>query len=275
MSQPQIIQQTTFSVAVNGYARNGYHVADEEIDWDAIITEDDTPVENYDTEQHYALLETTPYAFWSHSVYGKQFIVASDVGIFYEPKTPPIVPDVFLSLGLTKPPAEKRKQHKRYRSYFVWEVHKVPEVVIEIVSNNEGGEDTSKKRKYAELGILYYAIFDPFHELSEETLRFFRLQDGEYVETKDTWMPEVELGLTLWCGRYQEVDTEWLRWSDHNGIPIPTGEELAAQERNRAEQERNRAEQEYDRAEQERNRAERLAAKLLQLGLSADDLKNL
>ncbi|MEZ4866791.1 MAG: Uma2 family endonuclease [Caldilineaceae bacterium] len=127
-------------------------------------------------------------------------------------------------------------------------------MVIEIVSNDDGGEDTTKKAKYAELGILYYAIFDPYHELTKETFRFFRLVDGEYIETKDTWMPEVELGLTLWQGRYQEVETTWLRWCDQDGNLIPTGEELA---------------------EQERARAERLAAKLLELGLSADEVDNL
>lgn len=275
MSKITVVDHAFPLIATNGYTTNGYHVAEEEIDWDAIKIEDDTPVENYDTEQHYVLLENVPYDSWSHSVYGKQFIVATDVGIFYEPKTPPIVPDIFLSLGVTKPPRELRAQHKRYRSYFVWEVHKVPEVVIEIVSNDEGGEDTTKMVKYAELGILYYAILDPYHELSNETLRFFRLQNGKYSETKETWMPEVELGLRLWQGRFQEMENDWLRWCDRDGNLIPTGDEKAEQERSRAEQEYSRAEQEHSRAEQEHSRAERLAAKLLELGLSADELDKL
>ena len=75
----------------------------ENIDWDSIVTEDDTPVENYTTEQHYPLLTTTLYDSWSHSIHGKKFIVVADVGVFSAPSRPPIVPDVFLSLGLLRP----------------------------------------------------------------------------------------------------------------------------------------------------------------------------
>ncbi|MEZ4866790.1 MAG: hypothetical protein R3C14_36050 [Caldilineaceae bacterium] len=103
MSQTQSVVPPKSVNTLNGHTANGYHVAEEEIDWDAIKIEDDTPVENYDTEQHFILLESTPYTSWRHSRYGKQFIVATDVGIFYEPKTPPVVPDIFLSLGVAKP----------------------------------------------------------------------------------------------------------------------------------------------------------------------------
>jgi hypothetical protein len=174
---------------------------------------------------------------------------------------------------------------KRSRSYFVWEVGKAPEVVIEIVSNQEGEEEGAKKEKDAEPGILYYALFDPLHELSEHTLRLYKLEDGHYVERSDFWMPEVHLGLTLWRGRHQEIEGEWLRWCDEEGRVIPTGKELAEQarqcveqeqqrtrqERWRAEQERLRAEQAQQRARQEQQRAERLAARLRELGIEPDE----
>jgi hypothetical protein len=259
------------------------------IDWNAIVTEDDTPVDNYTTEEHGGLMTDTLYDSFSHPVYGKQFIVAADVGIFYTPHDPPIVPDIFLSLGLNKP---QDRRHKRSRSYFIWEVGKAPEVVIEIVSNQEGEEEGAKKEKYAELGILYYAVFDPLHELSEQTLRLYKLEHGVYVEMSDFWMPEVHLGLTLWRGRHQELEGEWLRWCDQEGRVIPTGKELAEQERLRveqeqqrtqlerwraeqerlrAEQEQQRARQEHQRAEQEHQRAERLAARLRELGIEPDE----
>jgi Uma2 family endonuclease len=226
----------------------------EEIDWDAIVTEDDTPVENFTTEQHGGLLTDTLYDSYIHPVHGKRFIVAADVGIFYAPHEQPIVPDVFLSLGLNKP-ADRRP--KRNRSYFVWEVGKMPEVVIEIVSNQEGEEEGEKKAKYAELGILYYAVFDPLHELSDQTLRLYKLDHDVYVEMSDYWMPEVQLGLIVWRGRHQEIEGEWLRWCDQNGRVIPTGKE--------------RAEQEQQRAEQEQQRAERLASQLRALGIDPDE----
>ncbi|MDQ3250535.1 MAG: Uma2 family endonuclease, partial [Chloroflexota bacterium] len=192
-----------------------------------------------------------------HATYGKQFIVAADVGLFSAPTSPPIVPDFFLSLGVRVP---EDRRPKRNRSYFIWEVGKPPEVVIEIVSNQEGQEAGTKLVKYAELGILYYAIFDPLYELSQATLRLFRLQDDHYVETSELWMPEVELGLTVWQGRHRDSTGPWLRWCDRNGNVIPTGAEGLQAERQRAEQ--------------ERQRADRLAARLRQLGLEEDQVNS-
>jgi Uma2 family endonuclease len=256
--------------------------AEDEIDWDSIITEDDTPVDNYVTERDYTLLTVPLDDNFVHSIHGKRFIVASDVGIFTEPKEPPIVPDVFLSLGLQ---VSSDQSHKRSRSYFMWITGKPPEVVIEIVSNEEGGEDTTKLARYAHMGVKYYAIHDPHRDLSDVALRFFVLRDGRYVETTNTWMPEVELGLTLWVGEYRGMEREWLRWCDRHGQVIPTAAELFAQERVRseraleqveterlrAEEERLRAEEASRRAEEEWLRAERLAERLRQLGLSDVD----
>ncbi|MEZ4866554.1 MAG: Uma2 family endonuclease [Caldilineaceae bacterium] len=241
---------------------NGHATKTDAINWDAIITEDDTPVDNYTTEQHIGLMTDTLYNSWAHSVCGKDFIVAADVGIFSAPDESPIVPDFFLSLDVTIP---SDRRPKRNRSYFVWEVGKVPEVVIEIVSNQEGEEEGRKKRRYADLGIRYYAVFDPLHELSDETLRLYQLRNDHYQEMDDYWMPEVELGLSLWQGEHQGINSQWLRWCDQQGEPIPTGQERAQQERQRAEQERQRA-------EQERQRAARLAAKLRELGIEDDEL---
>jgi Uma2 family endonuclease len=237
------------------------------IDWEAIITEDDAPVDNYVTEQHLGLLTDTLYDSWSHSRHGKAFIVAADVGLFFSPTAPPVVPDVFLSLGVRKP---ADRTHKRNRSYFVWEVGKPPEVVIEIVSNQEGDEDGRKLASYARLGIQYYAIFDPLY-LSDEVLRLFVLRNRRYVEQAGRWMPEVELGLTIWEGRHQGTEGIWLRWCDQNGAPVPTAGEQVEQQRRRAEEERRRAEEEHRRAEGERIRADKLAAKLRALGIEEDD----
>lgn len=249
--------------------------AEDEVDWDAIITEDQAPVDNYVTEHDYTFLTVPLNDNFVHSIHGKRFIIVSDVGIFPAPKEPPIVPDVFLSLGLQISPDQS---HKRNRSYFMWLTGKPPEVVIEIVSNQEGGEDTTKLARYARLGMKYYAIYDPLHELSDVTLRFFVLRDRRYVEVAQTWMPDVELGLTLWQGEYRGLEGEWLRWCDRYGEVIPTAAELFSRERVRSERaleqaefERERAEAERERAEAARARAERLADRLAQLGVTDVD----
>ncbi|MHC5720385.1 MAG: Uma2 family endonuclease, partial [Nostoc sp.] len=69
------------------------------------------------------------------------------------------------------------------------------------------------------------------------------------------FLAELELGLGLWQGSYQQTTGLWLRWYNAAGW-VPTRTEQAEQERQWAEQERQRAEQERHRAEQERQRAE-------------------
>lgn len=244
----------------------------DEIDWDAIIIEDDAPVDNYETEQHGGLLTDTLYDNYIHSVHGKTFIVAADVGVFSAPTEPPIVPDIFLSLGVRKAPKPRKK---RDLSYFVWDVGKPPDVAIEIVSNEEGEEDGAKLARYARLGVLYYAIYDPHQLLSDEVLRLYKLNGRRYVEVSTRWMPEIELGLAVWHGEHQGVEGAWLRWCDQTGAVIPTSAEVSNRERLRAElesrhaeEQRQRAEKEHQRAEEQHTRAERLAARLRQLGIS-------
>ena len=82
----------------------------------------------------------------------------SNVGLFFDVHRPPLVPDVLLSANVVRPADFRAKRH---RSYFTWEYGKPPDVVIEVVSNREGGEDTEKLDVYAEVGVRDYAIFDP------------------------------------------------------------------------------------------------------------------
>jgi hypothetical protein len=49
------------------------------------------------------------------------------------------------------------------------------------------------------------------------------------------WFPEIGLGLSLWQGKFEELELTWLRWVDGSRQPIPTGAERAEQERQRAE----------------------------------------
>ncbi len=45
----------------------------------------------------------------------------------------------------------------------------------------------------------------------------------------------MQLGLKLWSGEFEGRRASWLRWCDKDGVILPTGQELAAQERARAE----------------------------------------
>jgi hypothetical protein len=153
----------------------------------------------------------------------------------------------------------------------IWEFGKAPEAVVEIVSNTEGGETTDKMLKYAQIGIVYYAIYDPAQAVQSEPLRVFVLREKSYTPCNPEWLPVLGLGLTLWPGPFENWDTVWPRWCDRQGRVIPTGAECAQQERHRADQERHRADQERHRADEERYRAEQLAAQLRALGVDPDE----
>ena len=170
------------------------------------------------------------------------------------------MPDVFLRLDVRLAEDWWAKEN---RSYFFWEFGGPPDVVIEIVSNKEGGEDTRKLREYARIKVQYYVIYDPERLLSQQTLRVYELRGRAYQPVDPIWLPDAELGLTLWQGIFEDGTGEWLRWLDRAGNLIPTGAERAGQERARAEQAESRA------AEAE-SRAERLAARLRELGLTAE-----
>jgi len=238
-----------------------------------LITQDDTPVDGKYTEKGMRLLTHPLYANWKGPDGDKAFLAMANVGLFFLETKPPIVPDVMLSVRVTEPTPLKGRLV--VPAYYLWRYKKLPEVVIEVVSNKKGGEDTRKLKSYAQIGIIWYVIFDPEEILSEEVLRIYKLRDGQFQRTRKWFFPEVGLGLALWDGEFEEMRADrWLRWCDKNGKPIPTGEEIAQvdrlrakREKGRAVQEKARADQEKARADQEKGRADKLAAKLLALGL--------
>ena len=222
-------------------------------DWpniDHIITEDGAPVDNILSEKHMRLLTEPLYTSWQPD---HPFVALANVGLFYGVDIQPLVPDVLLSVNVCLPEDLRPKLN---RSYFVWKYGKPPDVVIEIVSNKKGGEDTRKLELYADVRIANYVIYDPEAYLGKEVLRVYRLQ-GTRLE-QDVVTPysfgSVGLGVTIWSGRFENTDGNWLRWTDANGILIPTGAEradAAAEQADAAAERADAAEQRADAAEEE------------------------
>ena len=215
-----------------------------------LVTEDDTPVDNLFSEKQQRLLTEPLYASWPGPGQGRPFLAMANVGLFYAVEQPPFVPDMLLSLDVCCP---AKLWPKSNRSYFMWEYGKPPDVIVEIVSNRRGGEDTDKLKGYAQIRVPYYAIFDPECMLSDEVLRVFELQRFHYQPLDDPMqLPGVGLGLQQWHGVFEDHDNTWLRWVDANGLLIATGAE--------------RAENAEQRAENAEQLAGKLAEQLRQLG---------
>jgi Uma2 family endonuclease len=227
-----------------------------------LVTEDDEPVGNIYSEKEQRLLTEPLYSSWTpqpneeHPESPRKFLAAANVGVFFSVHQPPLVPDMFLSLDVEVHEDWYAKEH---RSYFVWEFDKVPDVVVEVVSNRVGKELDEKLRRYAKMGVPYYVVFDPLCQISDEMLRVYELGFGKrYRLRKDFALPDVVLSLALWEGEFEGKHATWLRWCDAEGNLIPTGKE--------------RANQEAARAERETKRAEFLANKLRELGVDPNGL---
>ncbi|NJK28125.1 MAG: Uma2 family endonuclease, partial [Coleofasciculaceae cyanobacterium SM2_3_26] len=216
---------------------NSLPIADEVISPDTshLITEDDTPVDNFASAKQQRLLVSSLY---SHAWRTEPFLAEANVGIYHTVSQPAIVPDVFVSLDVQVPPEWWEKPN---RCYLVWNFGKPPELVLEIVSNRVGNELTDKLQLYAQMRVSYYVVYDPAGHLGETPLRLYELRGRHYTELSEPFLEQVNLGLTLWQGEFEGRHDSWLRWCDAQGNLLFTGDEKAEQERQRAEQERQRA----------------------------------
>ncbi len=220
-------------------------------DANQLVTEDDTPVDNFASAKQQRLLVGSLYS----SIQNQTFLAEANVGIYYTDLQPAIVPDVFLSLDVQLP---QNWWEKHNRCYMVWRFGKPPEVVIEIVSNKEGNELDKKLKIYEHMRASYYILYDPNQQLGDQVLRVYELRGMRYFETSETWLEQVGLGVTLWEGEFEGRQDAWLRWCHQDGTVLLTGDE--------------RAEQEHQRAEQAEQRAQLLAQRLRAMGIDPDTL---
>jgi Uma2 family endonuclease len=276
------METLTTAVAVTPAETSSYRIpAEYEPDISHIITEDDTPVDNIFSERQQRFLTQTLNSTWKP---GRPFVALSNVGVFYGLHKPPIVPDMLLSLDVepNKGVPNLNLAEKQNRSYFVWEYGKPPDLVIEIVSNLQGGELDRKLALYADIGIDYYVVFDPFQEYGPENVRAFTLARGEYERLSAAHFDRIGLRLERWRGTFEGLNDEWIRWFTTDGAMLPSAEELYADlddtrmQLNDAQVQLNDAQAQRSQAEaiaqQERERANVLAARLRLIGIDPDTM---
>jgi Uma2 family endonuclease len=218
-----------------------------------LITETEEPVDNLFCEKQMRLLTEPLWTSWKP---GRPFWVSANVAMYEALNAKAIVPDVMLAMDVQ--PADALAGGSK--CYFFWDHGKPPEVVIEIVSNKNGAELGAKLERYAKLRVATYAVLDPEHLLSSQTLRVFDLVQTNYQPQAPSASQSTPVGLSLrlWEGIYEDTESTWLRWADREGNVILTGKELA--------------ESETQRASHEALRASRFAAKLRELGVDPDSV---
>lgn len=206
---------------------------------------DDTSVDNELQDLIPGLLKAILAMAWAERM---DWFFGVDMGIYYDPDQPAIVPDGFLSLGV-----ERVFDENLRRSYAIWEEEQVPIMVLEVVSQNYRGEYSTKKEEYANLGVLYYAIYHPTRR-RKPRLEVHRLVNGKYELQlgNPVWVPEINLGIGIERGTYQGITREWLYWYNEKKERLLTPEE---------------------RTQKAEQRAQMLAERLRQLGVDPDSLE--
>jgi len=221
---------------------------------------DDTPVDNQLQHLIPGLLEAILALIWSEKM---DWFFGVDMGIYYDPEQPAIVPDGFLSVGVPRIIDTDLRL-----SYVLWEEEKLPTLVLEVVSNKRRSEYSNKKEKYAKLGVLYYLIYNPLRK-QRPRLEVHQLEGGEYrlLEGEPVWLSELNLGIGRAEGTYQGITREWLYWYDEQGERYLTPEERFLQAQEQLQGAENRALLAEEQLKEERERTKRLEELLRESGI--------
>ncbi|MEO0770783.1 MAG: Uma2 family endonuclease, partial [Cyanobacteria bacterium J06649_4] len=185
---------------------------------------DDTPVDNELQNLIPNLLDAILTMAWPDR---EDWFFGVDMGVYYAPSTPAIVPDGFLSLEVERFIGEQGRL-----SYVLWEEDNIPPILaLEVVSKTYGGEYERKKAIYAELGVLYYVVYrpNPSFRRRRHPLEIYKLEEDGYqlIGHEPVWMPEIGLSLGRERGTYLRREREWLYWYDKDGQRLKTPEELS------------------------------------------------
>ncbi len=153
-----------------------------------------------------------------------------------------------------------------FPNYFLWEVNKPPDVVMEVASPSTASNDLGHKRDvYARLGAREYWKFDPTGgDLYGAALMGERLVDGEYVPYElnvesdgSMWSRSDVLNLDFyWDGEFFDIRDPLTGQTIDPAVISELAEERADTAEERAELERTRADTAEGLAELERTRAD-------------------
>ncbi|HEY9652612.1 MAG TPA: Uma2 family endonuclease [Coleofasciculaceae cyanobacterium] len=196
---------------------------------------------------------------------------ASDLNLYYDVNHPLWYkrPDWFLAVDVPRLYDGKELR----RSYVVWQEGKSPYVAIEFLSPGTEVEDLgrfynetsgvvnaesatpagnpmenalesavtkppSKLEVYERyLRIPHYLVYSRY----TQRLRYFKLNGGQYqeqslsLENEIAWLADLEIGLGIWEGVFEDVPGYWLRWCDDAGNWFLTDTEQARVAREQAE----------------------------------------
>ncbi len=194
----------------------------------------------------------------------ESMLIASNFGLCATVKTQTVVkaPDwVYIPSVKPIPSGEIR------RSYTPHLEGDIPAIVMEFISETEGGEYSLNPhypygKWYFYEQILQVPVYGIFHPKTGE-LEIYRLNQGKYEQQKPNennryWIAEINLFLGVWQGKKAEVTAYWLRWWELSGNLLLWGSERVAQT-------------EYQ-LEQERMLRQKLAEKLRELGVEPETL---
>ena len=270
----------------------------EPLDWlptaDELPESDETPVDSEIQETLPNLLKFILAAILADR---SDWFFGIDMGVYYNPDVPAVVPDAFLSLGV-----ETMKSEDLRSSYVLWEEKGIiPQLVLEVVSQTYRGEYTTKKDLYEDLGVLYYIVYNPIRK-RKPSLEIYRLINGKYLPVigSPVWMPEIGLGIGKEKHTYHGRHREWLFWYDEQGTRYPTPQETIDQARQEANQFKQQAQEDRKKAKEDRKkskedqqksqenqqkvqeinlqlqseqeRSKRLSDRLIELGINPDEI---
>jgi Uma2 family endonuclease len=179
-----------------------------------------------------------------------RWFTASDLNLYYDVNHPLWYkrPDWFLVVDV--PRLYEGKELRR--SYVLWQEGKSPYVAIEFLSPGTEVEDlgrfyneasrtgpgsqanlleTNREEPIAAkppgklevyeryLRIPHYIVYNRY----TQQLRYLKLDGGQYQERSlnpektIAWLDDLDIGLGIWQGMFEEIQGYWLRWCDREG----------------------------------------------------------
>lgn len=169
-------------------------------------------------------------------------------------------PDWFGVVGESQFYAKEDLKH----SYVIWQEEVVPIIVVEILSPSTEKDDLGRSVRGSNEPPTKWEVYEQILEIPyyvtyshvTNQIRAFRLEDSKYIPfLPDSqgryFIPDIELSLGLWYGKYERATCFWLRWFDKQGNLIVIPEELHEKELAKKQQELMQKDQELVQKDQE------------------------